>query len=167
MKLELWKDLTWKEALEKERESNGKARILTNKEIDGLLQQGILSVGIFPLWTGTFVKYDGTECEVTENGKTTKCNLPLEDGWYLPDKIGIPNGKPSDKNNQEARYLWRIEKNETLLSRYYYGWDGGNRRYVSACDRPGGRLGVLGVSGKFAVPKHKHEWACKTRGVER
>jgi hypothetical protein len=118
MKPELWKDLTWKEALDRAKERKN-VRILTNREIDSLLQQGILNPGIMPLWAGTFVKYAGTECEVTEAGKTVKIKLPKEDGWYETDKFGIPSGKPSDENNPDARKLWRIENNETLLARVY------------------------------------------------
>lgn len=122
-----------------------KGRILTNKEIDVLLQQEpiLLNPDLFPLWTGTHLGYLNTACTVTENGKTTVAVMPEKDGWYEQDEFGLPFGKPSKSSNKEARHLWRLDKNSGLVVRRVNGWYDLYRRYVDCCYVPGVRLGVL------------------------
>lgn len=101
-------------------------------------------------------------------GKSAKLlPFPEQDGWHLPDKeFGIPNGKESSEDDPAARKLWRRDEEDyTGLLVRWGGFDGDDRRDVDAVDRPSYRLGVLGVRGKFKVPKHVHEWTCKTCGV--
>jgi len=99
-------------------------------------------------------------------GKSAKCiPIPEDDGWYLPEKqFGIPNGEKSSDNGQ-TRYLWRWSTPYCgLVARDYDWWDGRDRRDVGCDCGPSARLGVFGASGKYTVPKHKHEWVCKTCG---
>ena len=113
--------------------------------------------------------------------------FPGEDGWYLPEpQFGIPSplgGKTSDDGN--SRHLWRRDEQYVgLVSRWYFRWDGWDRRGVDCYCRPGGRLGVFGTtSGNVKLPRtcsanrtgrtlaeprspHKHEWTCRTCGAE-
>jgi len=139
------RNLTQKEALAEAKKRKG--RILTNKEIDSLIQQDILNPVIFPLWTGTHLEYDEKTCKITENNKTVKCKMPDKDGWYEQDKFGLPFGKPSNDGNKNARYLWRLEKNSGLVARWYLRWDGWYRRFVYCYEGPSRRLGVLILTG--------------------
>ena len=119
-----------------------------------------------PVWTRTNIEYKAgaTTALVWLQGqkKKTKIRLPLNDGWYLPDKVwGIPNGTPSDSSNPDALYLWRWQDRDYtgLLAR---GYDRlGDRRGVVASYFADDRLGVFGVKGKFKLPPHKHVWRCE------
>ena len=158
------KNVTWKEAMKKVKELRG--RILTNREIDSLTQQDILNSGIFPLWTGTHIEYKNsaetaliwnddekkmlkrkgvsTVGNSSEVPYKTKINLPLNDGWYLPDeKYCIPNGAESKSGVDAARFLYRWQDRDYvgLLVRGC-GCFGDYRRDVGAvCG--GCRFGVL------------------------
>jgi hypothetical protein len=58
------KDLTWDEAQKEADKLSG--RIPTNKELDSMIQQGILNLDLFPVWVGTHLEYVGTYCKITE-----------------------------------------------------------------------------------------------------
>lgn len=122
--------------------------MLTNAEMDWLIQNRYNEIKkCLPAWTATHISYKAgaREALIWNEGekKKTKINLPLYDGWYLPDKkYGIPNGKASDSGNPKARYLWRWQDQDYdgLLLRWL-DWDG-DRRDVDAYYWPGGRYGV-------------------------
>lgn len=101
-------------------------------------------------------------------GKSAQCiPFPEKNGWYLTEKeFGIPNGTPSNYETPVSRYLWRwTDRAYTgLLSRYF---DDRVRRVVVAYDWSYYRLEVFGTKEKFVVPKHKHEFVCKTCGVSK
>jgi len=142
-KLVYLENLTQAEAQAKAKELNG--RILTNKEIDEFLQQKLVTLRseLFPVWTGTHLDYDGSSCKITENGKSAKATIPEKEGWYEQDKFGLPFGKPSGDSNQDARHLWRLDKNSGLVARGYCRFGDGLRRGVDADYRPDRRLGVF------------------------
>ncbi|MFA5240629.1 MAG: hypothetical protein WC476_13115 [Phycisphaerae bacterium] len=134
-----------------------KLRLLTNKEIDAILQNDNLQKeysDYFPIWTGTHVDYSGTDCAVTELEKKYVCEMPEKDGWYEQDKFGIPFGNPSNSNNLNARYLFRVSNYSGLLSRSYGGF-GNFRRGVDAYGRYVSRLGVLATPLKQNKQKIK------------
>ena len=105
-----------------------------------------------PYWVGTKMKYakKATKAQVWNEGeKPTKVSLPLEDGWYLTDKHGIPNGAKSNKDNPEARYLWRYRNSsfDGPLIRRSGVWGFDFRRFVVAgCGDAAVRCGVLATS---------------------
>ncbi len=168
------KGLTMQEALEAV--AKRKLRLPTNLEIDARLQgdEWKKEKQMYPCWTGTHIQYKAgaaTALVWNEGEKKTKIKLPLQDGWYLPDKkYGIPNGEKSDSSNPAARYLWRYQDRDFngLVARRYGGWFDWYRRYVYCYYVPNYRLGVFGTAtGKVKSPPHKHEWICKTCGEER
>lgn len=116
----------------------------------------------FPIWTSTYVKYKGTDCTVSENGKSWKCKIPATSGWYLLDEHGLPFGKPSNKNNPFAKYLYRGNLGEGMVATGYgdpsvglasYQRDG---RGVYLGDDSHHRLGVLAVE-KERIPANRTE----------
>jgi len=135
------KGLTQAEAIAEAKKRKG--RILTNKELDDLIQQDILDPDIFPLWVGTHLEYKRTICKIIENGKIVKCRIPEENNWYEMNRFGLPFGKLSSSKNPKARYLWRKAANSSLVARVYGRWYDGLRRYVDAYYDPSSRLGVL------------------------
>lgn len=88
-------------------------------------------------------------------------NFPTSDNWYLTDsKFGIPVGESVGSSNDDARYLWRLDKGYVgLLARGDYDLDFDGRRNVDADDQPSVRFGVLGIeSGKNGnVPRDVQE----------
>jgi len=149
--------LTQKEALAAAKKR--KLRLLTNKEIDAILQNDNLRKeynDYFPIWTGTHVEYSGTDCTVTELGKRYECEMPGTDDWYGQDEFGMPTGEKSNSGNPNARYLWRVSSYNGLLSRYYFDF-GFGRRVVDADFRLDYRLGVLAtpIEGRKVKAKRK------------
>jgi len=68
-----------------------------------------------------------------------------EEGWFLGDpKYDVPQGNKVDSSNQDARYLWRIDKRVGLVARGYDGggWGGGGGRDVLLGGAPSGAFGV-------------------------
>lgn len=130
-------------------------KIMTNKELDQALVEDYENVKkAIEYWKGcitsTHIEYNAgsTEALVWNEGEKekTKIYLPLEDGWYLPDKkYGIPNGEKSNSSNPNARYLWRYQNDSFsgLLVRRYLDFYGGARRYVYAYYLPDFRFGVV------------------------
>lgn len=118
----------------------------------------------FPMLSGTYIDYTGTDCTITENGKKTKCKIPLENGWYEMNKFGLPFGKPSDSSNPNARYLWRKSSFKGLVVR----WGGffGDGRGVGCCDFNLYRFGVL-AEGKPKKCRHKWEITCTHCGMKK
>ena len=106
---------------------------------------------------------DGKEIAL---GKEVKCiPIPSSDGWYLPEKqFGIPNGEKGEDDGKR-RYLWRWSHSYIgLVARWCDRWFDGFRRGVGCGEVPCRRLGVFGVPFNGKMPKHKHEWVCKTCG---
>lgn len=132
-------NVTQEEAKAAAKERGGE--ILLNSEIDVFTQKGVPNIGW--IWTGTHVKYKGTDCTVTERGKSAQIKLPERCGWYTQDKFGIPSGEPISSDNVAARYLSRISENDGLLVRWYLGLGDDLRRVVLADYRPYCRFGVL------------------------
>lgn len=142
-------EITQEEALAQCKEKG--LRLLTNLEVDAILQDESSYKkysDAFPVWTGTHVSYDGKECTITENGKVRKTVMPESNAWYEQDEQGLPFGKPSNQDKPEARYLWRVRKNSSLLVRWCWGWFVYFRRGVVAYGRPSDRCGVLATPVK-------------------
>ena len=106
-----------------------------------------------PVWTRTNISYKSgaTTALVWLEGqkKKTKIRLPLNDGWYLPDKVwGVPNGAPSSESNPDALYLWRWQDRDYtgLLARGYGRLWG--RRLVGAGYCAVDRRGVFVVTNE-------------------
>lgn len=140
-------------------------RPLSNLEWDTILQNDELRQKYFDYWpayTSDTLSYNKgeTKAKHTQWGKKPKpIYLPLKDGFYQVDKLtGIPNGKPSNSDDKDARYLYRLQNEDWrgLLARggydVFYG-----RRYVFADQNPSFALGVLAVKDVAAKP-HKHNW---------
>ncbi len=70
----------------------------------------------FPCVTSTYLKYNGTDCEITENGRTVRKQIPAKSGWYETDEFGLPFGKPSTEDNPTARLLLRANEFEGYVS---------------------------------------------------
>ena len=153
-----------------------KLNACTIKEInDAIRKDGFNKYkSALPVWTSTHIEYKAgaTEALVWNEGekKKTKIPLPLNDGWYLPDKKwGVPNGEKSSESNPDALYLWRWQNDDYsgLLVRCYGGFD--DWRGVDADRLSVIRLGVIESARKMT--KHKHEyvrkWVCKTCGEEK
>jgi hypothetical protein len=149
----------------------------TLKEINDAIRKDGYDVyhSALPVWTSTHIEYKAgaTEALVWNEGekKKTKINLPLQDGWYLPDKKwGIPNGEKSSESNPDAMYLWRWQ-NDAYSGLLVRGGGFGvwGRRGVGAVWGSGGRLGV--IESALKKTKHKHEFVkklvCKTCGEEK
>ncbi|MBI4399439.1 hypothetical protein HY570_01705 [Candidatus Micrarchaeota archaeon] len=120
-------------------------RLLTNMEVDELLngegEEWKKYDEAFPCFTSTRVTYNGVKAVVTENGKSEQMTLPMEYGWYIPDKYGIPRLAASDYKNPKARHLFRAEGEDCLVVRHRYCF-GSERRDVFLF-RPSLWVGVL------------------------
>ncbi len=126
-----------------EQEKKG-IRLLTNQELDAILQNDRLREKYYPVspfLTGTHVDLDGAKCVVKENGDERGCVAPTKDGWYEQDEQGLPFGKPLTDKIKEARYLNRLKKFSGLVARNYNCYD---RQGVVLFDDPYLRFGVLG-----------------------
>lgn len=118
-----------------------KHEIASFAEIDGYVMK---NGGWF--WTGTYAEIDGKNGKAwhINNPKKIKKydNLPLENGWYLLDELGVPIEK-SSRENKKARYFIRAEKYRGFFWRGYGDFGYNNRRYVLAYGDLDCRLGVL------------------------
>ncbi len=147
--MKYFENVTQEEAEKKAEELNG--RILTNKEIDEIIQNDYnsenkiytLNKNIFPLWTGTKVTHDESgEGTLEEGGKTHKIKLP-ETGWYEQDEFGMPTKEKSDSSNEKARKIYRRNsKHSGLVVRNYFFGDF-SRRNVGCNYGASYRFGVL------------------------
>ena len=93
--------------------------------------------GFIPARTATSMRYDKGATKAVawdEGGKETKIDLPLKDGWYVPDgnPFAIPNGRKSNADDPGALYLLRHQdrKFSGPVGRGDVDFDG--RRDVSA-----------------------------------
>lgn len=105
--------------------------------------------GAFPTITSTHVKYEGTDCEITENGKTTRKQIPAESGWYKTDEFGLPFGAPSNVRDPSARYLIRDKK----FDGYVAAGEGLDDHYKMRAVRLDGI--IFNYVGLIAVQKEK------------
>jgi len=66
-------------------------------------------------------------------------------GWFIGDpKYDIPQGNEVEGNNQDARFLWRIEKRVGLFARDIYDYDlNDGSRDIFLDDRSSRELGVV------------------------
>jgi hypothetical protein len=156
------------EALEVDR----KKPILRLTEWDKIVQNDAQRKEFYaytPAWTGTHMKYKKgeTKAQIWRRGEKPKTiPLPLNDGWYVMGKDGIPNGEKSDSSNPNARYLYRYQDRdyEGLVVRWcdFSGYSGRSVycyfSYVSRC-------GVVVEKGK--PEKHKCKFVCETCGKRR
>jgi hypothetical protein len=146
-------------------ESQGVSKIknvLTNAEYDAELQSNPEPYKRNDFWTGTHIKYNAGEAKAliwSEGKKPKEIVLPLENGWYLPDENGIPNGEKSNSLNQNARYLWRYSRSnfEGLVVRWS-DFDGYYWRGVGCICYGDSRCGVVAwKSGKEKTTENKDE----------
>jgi hypothetical protein len=122
--------------------------ILPNILIDTILQNIHLREkyeSVFPCWTGTYVEYNGEDCTVTQDGKSEKIKLHLQDGWYKVNRFGIPSEDLLNQSDPNARFLSRLEKNSGFLVRLD---DFDFREVVFANSGASDRFGVACVSKK-------------------
>ncbi|HLC69391.1 MAG TPA: hypothetical protein VJH24_06135 [Candidatus Bilamarchaeaceae archaeon] len=113
-------------------------RMLTHKLLDEAIRKDWGNIREFlPARTATSLRYERaakTAVAWNEGGRETTIDLPLENGWYVPDgnPFAIPNGKPSNRSDPEAHYLVRHQnrKFSGSLARDVYDY---YRRYVYAC----------------------------------
>ena len=88
---------------------------------------------------------DGKTRIVQANEVGVVSGFPVaSENWYLGDpKYDIPTGKKVDDSDQDARYLWRIDKRVGLVARVYSDyWNDGNRRFVLLDYAPSLAFGV-------------------------
>ncbi len=87
------------------------------------------------------LEVDGTNRIIQATASDAIERFPASDGWYRGDaKHDIPQGSVIDSSNDDARYLWRIEKRVGLAARDFCG----GRRDVGLYVLPSFRLGVVG-----------------------
>ncbi len=109
-----------------------------------------------PARTATSMRYDKgakTAHAWNEGGKETKIDLPLNDGWYVPDgnPFAIPNGKSSNRDDPNALYLYR-HQNQSFSGPLGRGYGfGGRRRDVIADVYWSYDSGVALVGGRGAT----------------
>ncbi|MFH1520629.1 MAG: hypothetical protein ABID61_03225 [Candidatus Micrarchaeota archaeon] len=70
--------------------------------------------GFLPARTATLLIYErgATKAKAHNEGEAeVSIDLPLKDGWYVPDgnPFAIPNGKASNRDNPDALYLYRYQ----------------------------------------------------------
>src|SRR3989344_9605162 len=82
-------------------------RMLTHKLLDEAIRKDSQSTNVLellPARTATSIRYEKAATKAVawnEGGKETKIDLPLENGWYVPDgnPFAIPNGESSNSND--------------------------------------------------------------------
>ncbi|MFH2024129.1 MAG: hypothetical protein ABIJ10_07490 [Candidatus Micrarchaeota archaeon] len=88
-------------------------RMLTHALLDEALQNHFQKVvHCLPARTSTFIRYESgaTKAKARNEGESeVSIDLPLQDGWYLPDgnPFAIPNGRGSTVDDPNALYLVR------------------------------------------------------------
>lgn len=99
---------------------------------------------------------------VWDDGKTeTKIDLPLKDGWYDSDgnPFGVPNGKPSTRDDPDALYLYRHQDRKfsgPVGLGDFIGFGGGRRGFYAYdvwCGSWSDVSGVALVEGREATTR--------------
>lgn len=87
--------------------------MLTHPLLDkAIREEGENISRLLPARTATYISYRRGAKEAlvwNEDESETKIDLPLQDGYYVPDgnPYAIPNGKPSDCKDPDALYLYK------------------------------------------------------------
>jgi|SRR5208283_3181163 len=136
-------------------------RMLTHPLLDKTIREDWENIKQFlPARTATSIRYERgakTAKAWNEGGSETKIDLPLEDGWYVPDgnPFAIPNGKPSNRSDPAALYLVRHQDREFSgsLARdfVFFGFVDGDGRFVGASGYWSGASGVALIGGRGAT----------------
>lgn len=121
--------------------TNDPRRMLAHKPLNEAIRTDWDNIRVFlPARTATSIRYEkgaGKAVAWNEGESEVSINLPLRDGWYLPDgnPFAIPNGRESNPSNPDALHLWRYQ----------------DRRYNGPVGRGGfgGRRGV-GADGDWS-----------------
>ena len=116
-------------------------------------------VHCLPARTSTLIGYKAgaTTANARNEGESeVSIDLPLQDGWYVPDgnPFAIPNGKKSTIEDPDALYLVRYQDREFSgpLGRGYDWFDGSWRRGVYACGSWSLGSGVALVGREATAP---------------
>ena len=116
-------------------------RMLTHFTLNEAIRNGSQNTNILdvlPARTATNLRYDKGAKEAVawnEGGEETKIDLPLEDGWHVPDgnPFAIPNGRQSNRDDPDALYLVRHQDRSFNGPLGRGGWGGGyGWRFVGA-----------------------------------
>lgn len=134
-------------------------RMLTNSVLTEVIRRDWESIkGFLPCRTATSIQYNAGATKAiawNEGENPTSIDLPLNDGYYVPDgnPYAIPNGKESNRRDPEALYLVRHQDRDYSgpLGRGYYWGDGGGRRGVGANGYWSLASGVALVNGRGAA----------------
>lgn len=113
-------------------------RMLTHKLLNEAIRTDWDSIKKFlPARTATYLEYQVSARKAqawNEGEQRVSIDLPLKDGWYVPDgnPFAIPNGRQSSSEDPEALYLSRYQDRSFSgpVGRDDYDFDG--RRYVYA-----------------------------------
>jgi hypothetical protein len=122
----------------KYRKTNDPKKMMTAKELYDARDDYESIYEFFPCRSATYIEYEARATEAfiwTENNpKRIKVYLPPEDGWYLVDEHGIPNGEKSNRDNPNTLYLYRHQDRSFSgpLGRGYDWFVDGGRRGVFA-----------------------------------
>ncbi|MDO8554088.1 MAG: hypothetical protein Q7S22_04735, partial [Candidatus Micrarchaeota archaeon] len=90
-------------------------RMMTHAALNEAIRRDWKNVKEFlPARTATSIRYEKGATKVVawnEDGSETKIDMPLNNGWYVPDgnPFSIPNGRPSSKEDSNALYLYRYQ----------------------------------------------------------
>jgi hypothetical protein len=111
-----------------------------------------------PARVATYIEYGAgkTKAQAWDEGKRKiSIDLPLKDGWYVPDgnPFAIPNGRKSDRDNPDALFLVRYQNRAFSgpLARDFVGHYFDGRRGVYANDDWSGASGVALIGGRGAA----------------
>ncbi|MDO8554384.1 MAG: hypothetical protein Q7S22_06245 [Candidatus Micrarchaeota archaeon] len=97
-------------------------RMMTHAALNEAIRRDWKNVKEFlPARTATSIRYEKGATKAVawdEGGQEAKIDLPLNDGWYIPDgnPFAIPNGKSSNRDDSNARYLLRDQVGEVSCS---------------------------------------------------
>jgi hypothetical protein len=91
-------------------------RMLTHRELNEAIRTDWENVReVLPARTATSIEYQARATKAIawdHGGKKVSIDLPLQDGWYVPDgnPFDIPNGRQSCAENSDALYLVRDQE---------------------------------------------------------
>lgn len=134
-------------------------RMLTHKLLNEAIRKDWNNVeGLLPARTSTSLEYKAgaTKAKSWDYGKKkVSIDLPLEDGWYVPDgnPFDIPNGRRSNPDDPDALYLIRNQK-EAFAGPVGRGggYFDGRRRGVFACGGWSDDSGVALIGREATTP---------------
>ena len=135
-------------------------RMLTHALLNEAIQKHFGDVvHCLPAITSTSIEYKAGATKAkarNEAESVVSIDLPLQNGWYVPDgnPFAIPNGSKSTSDDSNALYLVRYQDRDFSgpLGRGgdWYGLDG--RRYVDACAGWSSVSGVALVGREATAP---------------